>query len=104
MNISVLTLVAVFALIAVRKIGHFNIKIWQSMTGGAVIVLASGEISWLDAAKAIDLNVMLFLLGMFIVGQALVASGYLYYLAYHLFNRMTSVPQLVDGHFVRCSF
>jgi len=97
MNISVLTLVAVFALIAVRKIGHFNIKIWQSMTGGAVIVLASGEISWLDAAKAIDLNVMLFLLGMFIVGQALVASGYLYYLAYHLFNRMTSVPQLVMG-------
>ncbi len=97
MNISVLTLVAVFALIAVRKIGHFNIKIWQSMTGGAVIVLASGEISWLDAAKAIDLNVMLFLLGMFIVGQALVTSGYLYYLAYHLFNRMTSVPQLVVG-------
>ena len=97
MNISVLTLVAVFALIAVRKIGHFNIKIWQSMTGGAVIVLASGEISWLDAAKAIDLNVMLFLLGMFIVGQALVTSGYLYYLAYHLFNRMTSVPQLVMG-------
>ncbi|MDD5412406.1 MAG: SLC13 family permease [Methylobacter sp.] len=97
MNISVLTLVAVFALIAVRKIGHFNIKIWQSMTGGAAIVLATGEISWLNAAKAIDLNVMLFLLGMFIVGQALVASGYLYYLAYHLFNRMTSVPQLVMG-------
>lgn len=97
MNISVLALVAVFVLIAVRKIGHFNIKIWQSMAGGAVIVLATGEISWLDAAKAIDLNVMLFLLGMFIVGQALVASGYLYYLAYRLFNRLKSVPQLVMG-------
>ncbi|MDO9048738.1 MAG: SLC13 family permease [Methylobacter sp.] len=97
MNISILTLVAVFILIAVRKIGHFNIKIWQSMTCGALAVLATGEISGLDALKAIDLNVMLFLFGMFVVGQALVASGYLYALAYHLFNRMTSVPQLVCG-------
>ncbi|MGZ8157917.1 MAG: SLC13 family permease [Methylobacter sp.] len=97
MNISVLTLAAVFVLIAVRKIGRFNIRIWQSMTGGALVVLATGEISGLDALKAIDLNVMLFLFGMFVVGQALIASGYLYALAYHLFNRMTSVPQLVCG-------
>jgi len=81
----------------VRKIGHFNIRIWQSMTCGAAVVLATGEISGLDALKSIDLNVMLFLFGMFVVGQALVASGYLYALAYHLFNRMTSVPQLVCG-------
>ncbi|EGW20899.1 SLC13 family permease [Methylobacter tundripaludum] len=97
MNLSVLTLFAVFVLIAVRKIGHFNIRIWQSMTCGAAVVLATGEISGLDALKSIDLNVMLFLFGMFVVGQALVASGYLYALAYHLFNRMTSVPQLVCG-------
>ncbi|MGZ8173598.1 MULTISPECIES: SLC13 family permease [Methylobacter] len=97
MNLSVLTLFAVFVLIAVRKIGHFNIRIWQSMTCGAAVVLATGEISGLDALKAIDLNVMLFLFGMFVIGQALVASGYLYALAYHLFNRMTSVPQLVCG-------
>ena len=97
MNISILTLITVFILIAVRKIGHFTIKIWQSMTCGALVVLATGEISGLDAIKAIDFNVMLFLFGMFVVGQALVASGYLYVLAYHLFNRMTSVPQLVFG-------
>jgi len=97
MNLSLLTLFAVFVLIAVRKIGHFNISIWQSMTCGAAVVLATGEISGLDALKSIDLNVMLFLFGMFVVGQALVASGYLYALAYHLFNRMTSVPQLVCG-------
>ncbi len=97
MNLSILTLIAVFILIAVRKIGRFNIKIWQSMTGGALVVLASGEISGLDALKAIDINVMLFLFGMFVIGQALVASGYLYALAYHLFNRMTSVAQLMCG-------
>jgi len=67
------------------------------MTCGALLVLATGEISGPDALKAVDLNVMLFLFGMFVVGQALVASGYLYALAYHLFNRMTSVSQLVCG-------
>ncbi|MGZ8237311.1 MAG: SLC13 family permease [Methylobacter sp.] len=97
MNISALALAAVFVLIAVRKIGHFNIKIWQSMSIGALVVLATGQISGPDALKAIDLNVMLFLFGMFVVGQALVASGYLYAIAYHLFNRLTSVPQLVCG-------
>ncbi len=97
MNLSTLTLFAVFVLIAVRKIGRFNIKIWQAMGCGAALVSVTGEISGSDALKAIDLNVMLFLLGMFVVGQALVASGYLYALAYHLFNRMTSMPQLVCG-------
>ncbi len=97
MNISVLTLAVVFVLIAVRKIGRLNIRIWQAMTFGAMVVLAADEISGSDALQAIDLNVMLFLFGMFVVGQALVASGYLYALAYHLFNRLTSVPQLVCG-------
>lgn len=97
MNISLAALIAVFLLIAVRKIGRFTIKIWQSMTAGALTVLIAGEISWLDALKAIDLDVMLFLLGMFIVGQTLVASGYLYYLAYRLFNRLKSAQQLLLG-------
>lgn len=97
MNLSILALAAVFILIAVRKIGHFNVQIWQAMTGGALAVLATGEIGPSAALQAIDLNVMLFLFGMFVVGQALVASGYLYALAYRLFNRTGSVPQLVGG-------
>jgi Na+/H+ antiporter NhaD/arsenite permease-like protein len=97
MNLSLAVLFIVFLLIAVRKIGRFTIKIWQSMAAGALIVLAAGEISWRDALTAIDLDVMLFLLGMFIVGQTLVASGYLYYLAYRLFNRIKSAQQLLLG-------
>ncbi len=95
MNISILVLLTVFILIAVRKIGGVTIRIWQSMSAGALIVLITGEISGSNALKAIDLNVMLFLLGMFIVAHALVASGYLYYIAYRLFYRIRSVPQLV---------
>jgi len=97
MNISVVVLVTVFVLIAVRKIGHFNIKIWQSMTGGALIVVATQQISGVDAVKAVNLDVMLFLLGMFIIGQALVASGYLYYMTYRLFGGLKSVQHLVMG-------
>ena len=97
MNLSVVVLVTVFLLIAVRKIGHFTIKIWQSMTGGALIVVATQQISATNAVKAIDIDVMLFLLGMFIIGQALVASGYLYYVAYRLFGGLKSVQHLVMG-------
>ncbi|MBF6650499.1 SLC13 family permease [Methylobacter sp. BlB1] len=97
MNLSLAVLFIVFLLIAVRKIGRFTIKIWQSMAAGALIVLAAGEIGLRDALTAVDLDVMLFLLGMFIVGQTLVTSGYLYYLAYRLFNRIRSAQQLLLG-------
>ncbi|MDP3904406.1 MAG: anion transporter, partial [Methylococcaceae bacterium] len=80
MTISLAVLVVVFLLIAIRKIGHLQIKIWQVMMAGALVLLATGEIGWSDALKAIDVNVMLFLLSMFIIGQALVDSGYLYFL------------------------
>lgn len=90
-----LVMIAVFVLIAMRKIGGITIRIWQIMTGGALIVLMSGDISGYDALKAIDLNVMVFLLGMFIVGQSLVTSGYLYYISYRLFSRIKSVSHLV---------
>jgi hypothetical protein len=71
------------------------------MTGGAVLYGYRGN-QLARCRKAIDLNVMLFL-GMFIVGQALVASGYLYYLAYHLFNREISTA-IGYGYFVRRGF
>jgi len=67
------------------------------MTGGALIVIVTQQISVFAAIKAIDLDVMLFLLGMFIIGQALVASGYLYYIAYRLFGGLKSVQHLVMG-------
>jgi len=97
MTISLAVLVVVFLLIAIRKIGRLQIKIWQVMMAGALVLLATGEIGWSDALKAIDVNVMLFLLSMFIIGQALVDSGYLYFLAYKLFGRLTSVRRMVQG-------
>lgn len=74
-------LLAVLLLIAVRRVGPLHLKIWQIMTAGACLVLVTGAIGPMAALRAVDLNVMLFLFGMFVVGEALVASGYLNQLA-----------------------
>jgi Na+/H+ antiporter NhaD/arsenite permease-like protein len=82
MNIPLLVLALVFLLIAVRRIGRLRLPIWQIMGAGGLAVLAAGAITPEEALRAIDPEVMLFLFGMFVVGHALVASGYLYALAY----------------------
>jgi len=69
--ISVIILAVVFVLIAVRQIGRFRFQIWQIMSLGAIAVLVTGQISPLNAFNAINLDVILFLFGMFVVGQAL---------------------------------
>jgi Na+/H+ antiporter NhaD/arsenite permease-like protein len=88
-------LLVVFVLIALRGIGRFRVAIWQAMVGGALVVLASGDIAPRAALAAVDWDVMLFLFGMFVVGQAAVVSGYLYRLAYGLFSRARSTDALV---------
>ncbi len=45
--------------------------------------------------RAIDLDVMIFLFGMFVVGEALVQSGYLYALAYRFLSHARSADALV---------
>jgi Na+/H+ antiporter NhaD/arsenite permease-like protein len=93
--IPIIVLAVVFILIIVRRIGRFRFQIWQIMALGAIAVLATLQISPLDALKSINLDVMFFLFGMFIVGEALVNSGYLAYLSYRLFHRAKSLDSLV---------
>lgn len=95
MNLSLLILACVFLLIAARRVGRLRVQIWQAMALGAAAVLLTGQISPAEAVKAIDFEVMLFLFGMFVVGQALVASGYLYALAYHIFSPLKSSTSIV---------
>ncbi|MHB8426729.1 MAG: SLC13 family permease [Acidiferrobacterales bacterium] len=95
MNIPLLTLACVFALIAMRRLGRLRVAIWQAMVAGAMVVMLTGQIGIRASIRAIDPDVMFFLFGMFVVGQALVASGYLYYQAYRLFSRAASPGALV---------
>ena len=94
-SLPILVLAAVFLLIAVRQVGRFNLKIWQIMLGGAIAVLITGQISPADALFAIDPSVMLFLFGMFVVGEAMVASGYLSCIAHRFFARAKNPDQVV---------
>ncbi len=47
------------------------------MTGGAILLLCTGELSLPDAVAAINGEVMIFLFGMFLIGEAVAAGGYL---------------------------
>jgi Na+/H+ antiporter NhaD/arsenite permease-like protein len=93
--IPIIVLAAVFVLIAIRQIGRYNLKIWQIMLGGAIAVLISGQISLPDALEAINIEVMLFLFGMFIVGEAMVESGYLSTLSHRFFSYARTPDQMV---------
>ena len=93
--IPIIVVALVFVLIIIRRIGKFRLQIWQIMLAGAVVVLATLQIPPLAALKAINMDVMFFLFGMFIVGEALVVSGYLSYLSYRLFRRAKSLDSLV---------
>lgn len=88
-------LAAVFVLIAIRQVAGFRLAIWQIMSAGALFAIATGSISPSDALRSIDLDVMVFLFGMFIVGEALVESGYLYHVSYGFFRSATSIDRLV---------
>ncbi|MBN1857427.1 MAG: anion transporter [Dehalococcoidia bacterium] len=85
--IALVVLTCVFILIAVRRIGRFRLQIWQVMSGGAVAVILAGEIAPLSALLSINMDVMLFLFAMFVVGQAMEESGYLSHVSYRIFRR-----------------
>jgi Na+/H+ antiporter NhaD/arsenite permease-like protein len=95
MIIPIIVLGIVFLLIAARDIGKLRLQIWQVMLGGAVMVLLTGQITPIDAFHAIDFDVIFFLFGMFIIGQATEDSGYLTHLCHKLFGKVKSVDKLV---------
>jgi Na+/H+ antiporter NhaD/arsenite permease-like protein len=93
--ISIITLAVVFILIAVRRVGNIKLQIWQIMLLGALVVLISREISPGKALQAINVDVMLFLFGVFTIGQAMEESGYLGHLAHRLFGKARTLNTLV---------
>jgi Na+/H+ antiporter NhaD/arsenite permease-like protein len=93
--ISIIILAIVFILIAIRKIGNIKLQIWQIMLFGAIAVLVTGQITPIDALKSINLDVILFLFGMFVIGQALEDSGYLSHLSYTFFKHAKSLDKTI---------
>ena len=94
-GISTAALVAVLILIAIRQVGGLRLQIWQIMLGGALVVLMTGQISPYDALKAINPDVMIFLAGMFLIGEAMQESGYLLRLSHRLFRGANDLDRLL---------
>lgn len=90
-----LVLAVVFVLVAVRGLFGARLAIWQIMVGGAVAVLAGGAIGPARAWAAIDWEVIGFLAGVFLLGQALVASGWLYRASARALGRVASADGLI---------
>lgn len=95
MIIALAILAIVFFLTAVRQVGNVRLGIWQIMTLGAVGVILTDQISIASAIKAVNIDVILFLFGMFTIGQALEMSGYLSHLSYRFFKTAGSVDLVV---------
>lgn len=90
MDVSVVTLLGVFLFFGFRKLFTFHLEMWQIMLLGALIVVATGSISFLDAIKAINLDVMIFLFSMFVVARAFEESNFINYLFWKAFKNVKS--------------
>ncbi|MGA1819895.1 MAG: SLC13 family permease [Thermoplasmatota archaeon] len=93
--IALVVLGIVILLIIVRRVGNLKLGIWQIMGLGAMAVLLTGQISLPDALRSVDLDVILFLFGVFVIGQALEESGLLSRISERLFRKARSVDSLV---------
>ncbi len=93
--LSVMVLAVSFVLVAIRQIGSIKLQIWQIILGGAAVVLITGQISITAAISYINPTVIVFLVGIFILGEAMTRSGYIQYLASKLFKSFKSVDGLV---------
>ena len=97
MNLPLWTLAGVLFLIAFRRLGGLRLGIWQIVLGGALVVLLSGQIGWMAAWRAIDWEVIGFLFGVFVLGQALTESGLLARASTRLLGRIRSADGLILG-------
>jgi Na+/H+ antiporter NhaD/arsenite permease-like protein len=95
MPFPIFALTVVFLLIAVRRFGRTHVPIWVAMTAGAASVMLGGYMTPAAAVAAIDWDVMGFLLGVFIIGEALERSGLLFTVTYRLLADVQSADGLV---------
>ena len=81
----------VYTLIVVRKVGRIKFEVWTAMLIGAMALLGTGTISLEDAFHAINMDVILFLFGMFLLTEVMAQVGLLQYITVHLI-RLAGTP------------
>ncbi len=79
----------------IRKIGNFNIPIYLVMIICALLCIVFRSISFYQAIKSVDLDVIIFLFCMFIIAESFQSSGYLYHYAHKIFSSTVSSRHLL---------
>ena len=96
MNLTAVGILAVvFLLIMVRRVGKFRLPIWGIMTAGALTALLFQTISISSAISAVQLDVIVFLFGMFVFGAALDKSGLLHSVVLRGFTKAKNKRQVM---------
>lgn len=94
-DIALVVALVVFLLIAFRQVLPSPPAIWQIMVGGAVAMLLTGAVTPAAAVMAIDLEVMIVLFSVLLMGAALEESGWLTAFAGKLLGRAETTGVLV---------
>jgi Na+/H+ antiporter NhaD/arsenite permease-like protein len=82
-----------YALIAFR--GITKIPPWASMFFGGVLMIVFNVINLNSALKYINMNVIIFLITIFIFSSALEVSGFLKYLAYYIISKFKTPKRII---------
>ncbi|MGC8936054.1 MAG: SLC13 family permease [Candidatus Methanomethylicaceae archaeon] len=85
----------VYMLIVVRRIGRLKFEVWTAMLIGAVALLASGALTLEAAFQAINMEVILFLFGMFLLTEIMAQVGLLQYITVHLIRTARTPSRLL---------
>lgn len=91
MTFSLAIAIAIFFFISIRQWLPERVRIWHIMGAGAVILLATGDISPTKAWNAIDWNVIAYLFGVFSISHAMYDCGVAHKLSAVICNEQTSV-------------
>jgi len=82
--------------IVCRQIGGVRLPIWGMMLAGAGAVLISGSITLTEAINAVNIEIIIFLFSVFLIGSAMEGSGYLGYLARIIFSKARTPRELIS--------
>jgi len=85
----------VYGLIIFRNIRGVNIPIWASMSFGAIAVLIIGSTGLDNSVSTINVDVILFLLGMFVLVSGLESSGMLAYITNRILSYAKTPNQIL---------
>lgn len=95
MPLSLIILAFIFFSVALRHQLPFKLAIWQIFTIGAILMVATAQITPLQAVEAIKWNVILFLFGAFSLGEALATSGILSRFCTKFFMKITDPRRIL---------